>query len=97
MIIYINKYKIKPGTTEAMLEELNASGAEKLFRKQPGNVIFNFSIPAEEEDVLYLTDVWEDQASCDAHLTCEAMPLWHAVKDKYVIDKEIRHFEGELV
>jgi quinol monooxygenase YgiN len=75
------------------IAELNASGAEEMFRKQPGNVIFNFSVAANDRDTLYLTDAWEDEETFEAHKVCEAMPLWYAVKDRYVVSKELNRFD----
>jgi quinol monooxygenase YgiN len=95
MIVYINTYKVKPGTLEKAISELNATGAEEMFRKMFGNVVFNFSVAANDTDTFYLTDVWKDQASFDAHLTCGAMPLWHSVRDKYVIDKVNLRYDTE--
>ena len=95
MILYINKYKIKPGTQVQMAEEIKASGCEAAMEAQPGNLFFRLSFSTSEPDTLYLADGWEDQASCDAHLTCDAMPLWRNVKDKYVIDKDVRGFDAE--
>lgn len=95
MILYINKYRIKPGTQAAMAEDIKNSGCEAAMERQPGNLFFRLSFSASEPDTLYLTDGWETQADCDAHLTCDAMPLWYAVKDKYVIDKDVRGFTAE--
>ncbi len=95
MIIYVNEYHIQPGTQEAMAKEIAESRCEALMEQQPGNLFFRLSFSASEPDTLYLTDGWEDQASCDAHLTCDAMPVWRAVKDKYVIDKDVRGFQAE--
>lgn len=92
MILYINKYRIRPGTQEEMAADIKSSGCEAAMEKQPGNLFFRLSFSAAEPDTLYLTDGWEDQASCDAHLICDAMPLWRAVKDKYVVDKDVRGF-----
>jgi len=95
MILYMIKYRIKPGTQEQMAEDIRTSGCEAAMENQPGNLFFRLSFSASEPDTLYLTDGWADQAACDAHLTCQAMPLWRTVKDKYVIDKEVRCFIAE--
>ncbi len=95
MILYINKYHIKPGTQAQMAEDIKASGCEAAMEGQPGNLFFRLSFSASEPDTLYLTDGWETQEACGAHLTCDAMPIWHEVKDKYVIDKDVRGFNAE--
>lgn len=93
MIMYINSYTVKPGMMQQMVEELNATGAEGMFRSLPGNVMFQYAVAAGDPDTFILIDAWEDEAALQAHTVCDAMPLWHAVKDKYIIDKVIRRFD----
>lgn len=93
MIMYVNSYKVKPGQMSNLIAELNASGCEEMFRSEPGNVMFNFSVAAKDEDIFYLVDAWEDEETFEAHKTCRAMPYWHAAKDKYIIDKTLNRFE----
>lgn len=56
MIMYVNSYKVKPGQMSNLIAELNASGCEEMFRSEPGNVMFNFSVAAKDEDIFYLVD-----------------------------------------
>lgn len=93
MILYINTYKVKPGMMDAMVKELNDSGIEEQFRSIPGNVVFTYSVAAKDADTFYLVDLWEDEASFRAHLQSDALKVWHAIKDKYFLDKENIHYE----
>lgn len=94
MVIYINKYNLKPGCLDQMIKELKECGAGDIFRAQSGCVMFSYSVDVEEPDVLYLTDVWEDEAAFQGHLKCPGIPLWHEVRDKYVIGKDSRRYDA---
>lgn len=58
-----------------------------------GNVCFNFSIPIQEPDVLYLTDIWEDEASFQAHLESQETAAWSALKETYVENSHVRRYD----
>lgn len=94
MVIYINKYKIRQGSITQMINELRESGAGDIFRKQPGCVMFAYSADVEEADVLYLTDVWETEEAFQGHLKCAGIPVWHEIRDKYVIGKDSRRYDA---
>lgn len=94
MVAYINKYKIKQGNLGRMIEELKVSGAGDIFRAQPGCVMFAYSTDVEENDVLYLTDVWETEEAFQGHLKCPGIPVWHEVRDKYVISKDSKRYDA---
>ncbi|MBE5997925.1 MAG: antibiotic biosynthesis monooxygenase [Lachnospiraceae bacterium] len=93
MILYMNRYFLKPGTREALVKELNDSGVEAMFRAMPGNIKFDFSIPVNEDNLLYMNDLWATQETFEAHLHCEAVDIWHEIKDRYVIDKDSRRYD----
>lgn len=95
MILYMNRYYLKPGTRDAFVEEINASGVEAAFRSMPGNIKFDFSVPVNDRDMLYMNDLWADEDSFQAHLHCEALETWHAIKDRYVVDKDSRRYDIE--
>lgn len=94
MVIYINKYNVKPGSIAQMIKELRESEAGEIFRRQPGCMMFAYSADAEEEDVLYLTDVWETEEAFQGHLKCAGIPIWHEIRDKYVIGKDSRRYDA---
>lgn len=97
VVAYYNTYKLKPGTAEQFAKEINESGCQAMFRSMPGNIYFDFMIPVKDADVLVMADCWADEKSFEAHLDCPAVHIWHAVKDKYVIDKDCKRFEVEKI
>jgi len=93
MVLYINSYKVKPNMMDKFIDELNASGVEQTFRSIPGNVLFNYSIAAKDKDTFYLTDLWQDESSFQAHLENDALRIWHGIKDKYILDKVVTRYD----
>ena len=93
MTVVIVSYKIKPGMRDQMVKEIQESGIGEMYRLQPGNIVWNFSLPVNYEDTFYLTDVWQDEASVEAHMLCEPTPIWGAIKEKYIIDKVVRRYD----
>lgn len=97
IVIYINEYTVKTGQRDALIKELNESGAQDIFRSQPGCICFNFSAPVNEPDKFYLTDAWADEESFQAHTKCAGIPLWHALKDKYFVGESVnRAYNAEV-
>ncbi len=68
MVLYMNRYTIRPGSIDDFVKEINESGVEERFRAMPGNIKFDFAIPVKDADTLYMNDLWEDEATFEAHL-----------------------------
>ena len=94
MVIMNCWYKTKPGMVGKMAEEIIAENVQADFRKQPGNVCFNYSVAVGEEDLLYLVDVWESVEAFEAHAKCDVIPRWTALKEKYVIDSGFERYDA---
>lgn len=93
MVLYMNRYQLRPGTLEEFVREINASGVESQFRSMPGNIKFDFAIPVLDKDTLYMNDLWADEETFQAHLHCDALDTWHEIKDRYVIGKDSRRYD----
>lgn len=94
MIIYINTYKVKPNMMDQLVAEIRRTGVEAIYRKQPGNICFNYSVAVNDENTFYLTDAWQDEATFEAHLNCEATPIWHKIKEQFIEDKIITRYDA---
>ena len=93
MVLYMNRYAVRPGTLDAFVREINESGVEARFRAMPGNIKFDYAIPVKDPDTLYMNDLWADEPSFEAHLHCETVDIWHEIKDRYVIAKDVRRYD----
>lgn len=93
MVICVNTYQVKHGQLHKLVSALVSSGIEKTLRETKGNVCFNFSVPVEGKDILYLTDIWEDEAAFQAHLSSPATQAWGELKEKYVESSQVRRYD----
>lgn len=93
MVIMICSYKVKPGMVGQLVKEIQETQVEQLYRSQPGNVCFNYSVPVNDENKFYLTDVWETEEALIAHRSCEATPIWNAIKEKYIMESTALRYD----
>lgn len=92
MILCINAYQIKPGYMGRLLRDLRKSGIEKAIAQLPGCLEFRFSVPIEEENLLYLTDMWQDEDSFEHHLQAAPTQVWAKLKDQYVEESQLKQY-----
>ena len=97
MVIAVVKYLIKEGKREELVEEIRSKQMEQRFSAQPGNVCFRYGVPVNEENALYLTDVWETEEAFEAHRSCDVMPDWKEIKDQYMTGNEILQYDAQSV
>ncbi|MCD8196503.1 MAG: antibiotic biosynthesis monooxygenase [Lachnospiraceae bacterium] len=93
MVLYMNRYVIRPGTLDEFVREINESKVEERFRAMPGNIKFDFAIPVKDQNMLYMNDLWADEETFEAHLHCDTVEIWHEIKNRYVIDKDCRRYD----
>ena len=97
MVIAVVKYLINEGKREELVEEIRSKQMEQRFSAQPGNVCFRYGVPVNEENALYLTDVWETEEAFEAHRSCDVMPDWKEIKDQYMTGNEILQYDAQSV
>ena len=93
MVLYMNRYKVRPGCIEALVNEINGTGLEESFRSLPGRIKFDFSVAVKDEDTLYLNDLWADEESFENHRHSEASAVWREIKEKYVLETELQRYD----
>lgn len=91
-VVCVVKYKTKAGMRDEFTAAIKAANLEERYRKQPGNIIFSFSVSFTEDDTAYLVDIWEDQETFNAHITCDVAPDLAAIKAKYVEETTLERF-----
>lgn len=92
MILCMNTYRIKPGHMDRLLRDLRKSGIEKTITQLPGCLEFRFTVPIEGENLLFLADLWQDEASFENHLHAPASLAWAKLKDQYVEESQLKRY-----
>ena len=74
------KVRIKPGERERFLAaiEVDALGSEK---DEPGCYRFNVLQDAQDENVYYFYEVYQDQAALEAHRAMPHYAVWRTAAD----------------
>lgn len=93
MILLHVKYTLKPNVRDAFVAKLNKADLAGEYRKQPGNISYEYFIPIAEENVLFVIDAWENEATLEAHLTCPASLILQPLKQEYVLETSVNRFE----
>ena len=87
MIVYVGLLTIKEGKREECIQRLLASGMIDTFRKQKGNVYYQIARSETDEDVIVVTDGWEDMAAFTEHDTCNIVEeVWKPLAGEYVLE-----------
>lgn len=87
MIVYVGLLTIKEGKREEYIQRLLASGMIDTFRKQKGNVYYQIARSETDENVIVVTDGWEDMGAFTEHDTCNIVEeVWKSLAGEYVLE-----------
>lgn len=94
MITVEVKYILKPGQRDNFYNSILSQGIDKAAKNEEGNLRYDFEIPENEEDILYLHELWADKKALEAHGEMPHFKALGELKAKYVeetvIDKTER-------
>ncbi|NLM21536.1 MAG: antibiotic biosynthesis monooxygenase [Peptococcaceae bacterium] len=93
MILLHVQYKLKPNVRDEFIAKLREHDLAGQYRRQPGNITYEYLVPIAEEDVLWVIDAWEDEAACEAHLSSPASEILGPLKQEYVLETKVKKFE----
>jgi quinol monooxygenase YgiN len=60
------KTRVRPGTADAFLSAIQANAAASV-ASEPGCLVFDVSLDREDADVIYLYEIYQDDAAYEAH------------------------------
>ncbi|MDO5807249.1 MAG: antibiotic biosynthesis monooxygenase [Lachnospiraceae bacterium] len=87
MIVYVGLLTIKEGKREEYIQQLLNSGMIDIFRKQKGNVYYQVARSETDENVIVVTDGWENIAAFTEHDTCKVVEeVWKSLAGEYVLE-----------
>ena len=87
MIVYVGLLTIKEGKREEYIQRLLASGMIDMFRKQKGNLYYQNGGSDSDENVIVVTDGWENMAAFTEHDTCKVVEeVWKSLAGEYVLE-----------
>ena len=80
------KYLLKTGQRNNFYNAIVKKGIDVAAKNEEGNVKYDFDIPTNESDVLYLYELWQDEDALTAHAQMEHYKFLGALKEMYVIE-----------
>jgi quinol monooxygenase YgiN len=94
MIVLNVTYKCRPGQRREFLERIAAEGIDTASRAEAGNIRYDYYLPVNGEDELFLLEKWRDAEALAAHGTQPHFEKLKALKSEYVADTTIDRFES---
>lgn len=88
-MLYINvTYTMPAENRDKFVEDLKAQSIPELTRQERGNHAYDFSVPIEQENQVYLREIWEDDAF-EEHKQSANIKKLGEMKGKYDIETSI--------
>ena len=79
-------YTMKPGIPpKAFYDALNAANIPETCRQEKGNIRYHYFLPVDNDNQLFLLEIWEDKDSLKAHQQTphfKAMPAISVCQDR---------------
>ncbi|MCR5207272.1 MAG: GNAT family N-acetyltransferase [Eubacterium sp.] len=90
MITVEVKYIMKPGQRDNFYNAIISQGIDRAAKDENGNLRYDFEIPENEEDILYLHELWRDGEALDAHARMPHYKALGRLKAEYVKETIIK-------
>ena len=80
------KYILKPDQRDNFYNSIIEQGIDVAAKNEEGNLRYDFDIPENEKDILYLHELWSDAKALAAHAEMPHYKALGVLKEKYVIE-----------
>ena len=74
------------------MEEMIGSGVVDSIRKEPGNIRYDYYIPVEDPESIFLIDSWENQDALDVHHASPMMKTIAELREKYDLHMKVERY-----
>lgn len=95
MIVLNVTYKCKPDKRKEFLEMIMADGIDVASRAEAGNIMYDYYIPTDGSDDLFLLEKWRDEAALAEHGKQPHLARLKEIKEEFVIDTIIEKYVAE--
>ena len=69
---------------KAFYDALNAANIPETCRQEKGNIRYHYFLPVDNDNQLFLLEIWEDKDSLKAHQQTPHFKTMPAIKDQFV-------------
>lgn len=77
-------YSLKPGKRGEFVDRIKEAGILTATRLEPGNLMYRYTFPEDNENEIILLEAWEDKTAIKEHLKTEQAEELKKIKQVYV-------------
>lgn len=94
MLVFNVTFRCKPGMRDEFLRRIRAEGIDGAARAEAGNRAYDFYIPADGGDELFLVEKYADADAVAAHVRQAHTARLVELKEAYVRDLVLEKYEA---
>lgn len=95
MIILNVTYHIKQGKRGAFMDAIKALGVQEASKNENGCLIYDYYYAADDENIVFLNEMWQDEASLLAHTSAPHFGRLAELKADFVQSVSITKFAAD--
>lgn len=95
MLVFNVTFKCKSEMREEFLEMIMTEGIDAASRAEAGNLAYDFYIPVENGDDLFLVEKYKDADAVMAHVKQPHVAKLVELRNEYVTDVVMEKYEAE--
>lgn len=92
MVILNVTYHIKQGKRDAFMDAIRALGVQEASKNEDGCLAYDYYYAADEVDIVFLNEIWQDEASLLAHTKAPHFGKLGGLKAEFVQSVSIAKF-----
>ncbi|MDD3139056.1 MAG: antibiotic biosynthesis monooxygenase [Lachnospiraceae bacterium] len=86
------RYQIRSGKRSEFYDKIREYGIDKASRTDSGNLRYEFFLPTDSDNELFLSEMWIDEPSQISHCDTEHFQKIQLLKDEYVENIELKKY-----
>lgn len=94
MLVFNVTFRCRPGMRDEFLEKIRAEGIQDASRAEAGNLQYDYFIPVDQSDDLFLVEKYRDEEAVAAHVRQAHVARLVELKEQYVTDLILEKYES---
>ena len=94
MLVFNVTFRCRPGMRDEFLERIRAEGIQAASRAEAGNLQYDYFIPVDRSDDLFLVEKYRDEDAVAAHVRQAHVARLVELKEQYVTDLILEKYES---
>ena len=95
MLVFNVTFKCKPGMRDVFLNAIRSEGIASGARREPGNLMYDWYVSAENDTDLLLIEKYQDGDAVAEHVRQAHTGRLVELKEEYVEDMILEQYEGQ--